>query len=142
MTAATLLQESLELSRKLDDSSGIASRLITLAEVVMMQGDTRWAATLLEESLPLARLFDHPYTNAWALNHLGHLAQIEADYTHATQLHIESLTLFRQYSEQHDGTAWALHDLGESMLAQNNPAEAREWLEAHSIGGWLPDTLG
>ena len=105
----------------------------------MMQGDVRWAAALLEESLPLAQSLHHPYTNAWALNHLGHLAEIEADYTRATQLHTESLGLFRQYSEQHDRTAWALHDLGESVLAQNDLVEARAWLVAslrqfHNLG--------
>jgi len=60
------------------------------------------------------------------IDSLGHVAQIEGEYARAAQLHQEGLALFRLSGEQHLGTAWALHGLGECALAQADMAGARE----------------
>ena len=129
VTARQRIEQSLEQFRGLGDQAGIANASLTLGAVATSQGDTQWATTLLEGALAYFRAHDYPHSTAWALNHLGHVAQIEGDYARAQRLHEESLPGFQRYGgEKSPIAAEAFQSLGETRLAQGDPAGARAHL--------------
>jgi hypothetical protein len=115
----------------LGDKANIASGLITLGAVAVVQEDTGWAAPLLEEGLTLMREQENNFMLGWALNHLGHVAQLRGDYPNARGLHEESMRLWgidEEPGPEHMGIAWGFHGLGETALAEGKGTLAIEHL--------------
>ena len=126
--AAALSEEGLSLSRKLEDTSGIASSLFTLGLTEMALGDYDRAGRLLEESQSLYRDVGDREEMAHALRHRGHLAARQGNYPLATVLLEEALTRFQEIGAK-EGVAYSLRHLGVTKHYQRDTGQAVELLE-------------
>ena len=128
-TAWARLEESLALSHELGDMLGVAVTLMTMAEVAVVDEDPARAEALLAESRAISQRENVAADGlGWTLNHLGHAAQLRGAYVRAAQLHHESLEFFQAFGDQHYGSPWAYHSLGEIALGLGNLDEAARWL--------------
>jgi tetratricopeptide (TPR) repeat protein len=98
--AATLLEESLALLRRLGDTAGVAGGLNNLANVACERGDYGTARRLLEESLQLYRTMDDQWAIARVLNNLGVVVRDQGDLERAQELHEECLGLVRTLGDE------------------------------------------
>jgi predicted ATPase/DNA-binding CsgD family transcriptional regulator len=94
-SARYLLEESLAIGRKLDDSLGVARRLRSLALVAMAQGDLDEAERLCEESVSLFRSHGDQYGLGLALAFLGMTLQLSGNRRRADTCVQEALDLNR-----------------------------------------------
>ncbi|HEV2130081.1 MAG TPA: tetratricopeptide repeat protein, partial [Longimicrobiaceae bacterium] len=94
--AESLTEESLSLSRQLEDAQGIASALTGLGNLLVKRGDLARAEVVNEEAAARWRqLGDKGYV-AVALHHLAMIASERQEYTRAEALAQESLVLARE----------------------------------------------
>jgi non-specific serine/threonine protein kinase len=120
-----LFEESLALERQLDDTYGIALRLVNLLGVVTTQGDYGRAWALGEESLALWRELGDSYFIAASFNNLGDVARLQGDYERATALYEESLALCRKLRDDNDRRnviTSVLEGIGRLAGARGQPA--------------------
>jgi tetratricopeptide (TPR) repeat protein len=110
--AYDLYEESLGISRELNDKPGLSSALFSLGFVAFDQGDNVTARARYEEALPLLRDMGDSYFTAGALYSLGNMAAQEEDYALATSRYEESLRMYREMGDLH-GIANSLLGLGE-----------------------------
>ncbi len=120
--AATLLEESLRLYRRLGDRRGAATATNILGSVAL-QGDYRRATALYEECLAARRDLDDPRGTAVALNNLGIVARYEGDHQRAAALYEESLAIKRTLGDPHS-VALSLNNLGEVALDRGDDERA------------------
>ena len=123
--ARALIEESLAISRVLEDQRGMAYALIFLGLVIMSQGDSAPAAPLIEEGLALCLRMDDKPGTAWALYYLGTAALEQGSYVEAQKLYEESLTL-RQEAEDRRGIAECLEGLAGVAALQGQSARAAQ----------------
>ncbi len=121
--AATLLEESLRLYRRLGDRRGAATTTNILGSVALRQGDYRRATALYEECLAARRDLDDPRGTAVALNNLGIVARYEGDHQRAASLYEESLAIKRTLSDPHS-VALSLNNLGVVALDRGDDERA------------------
>jgi predicted ATPase/DNA-binding CsgD family transcriptional regulator len=91
-----LSEECLALSRKLGDTSGIATALYVLGWVEVLRNEPERAEALIEEAVTLRRALGDTVGLANALLALGLVAVAQRDYEWAAALHEESLMLARK----------------------------------------------
>jgi predicted ATPase/transcriptional regulator with XRE-family HTH domain len=120
-----VLNESLELFRKLDYQPGCAQVLNHLGQATQLQGDLGKATDYYQQSLALFRQLGAQWNwdAAWALGNLGQTAQLQGDQSRAEELCEESLALFRSVGDTR-GSTWALYHLGELAESQGNHKKA------------------
>jgi len=95
--AEGLCQESLTLSRELEDSRGIADSLVSLAFILPRKGaNIATVRPLLEESLALMRELGDKEALAWSLLTFGEIVSDQGEYIRGRTLFEESLALFRE----------------------------------------------
>ena len=121
--ATTLLEESMELFRALEDTAGIASTQDHLGVIAQLQGDYVRSTTLLEESLALRRELGDTHGIAGALNNLGMVALCQGDYAQARPLVEEALALLRELGNERY-IAIILNNLGIVALGQHDLVRA------------------
>jgi len=121
--AATLLEESLRLYRRLGDPRGAATATNILGSVALRQGDYRRATALYEECLAARRDLTDSRGTAVALNNLGIVARYEGDHQRAASLHEESLAIKRTLGDPR-GIAFSLNNLGEVALDRGDDERA------------------
>lgn len=109
--ATTLLEQSLDLARALDDSDGVGHALGGLCSVALHRGDFPRARALSDGALALLRARRDSRYLALALGTQGLIARNDRDYALATAAHQEALAVQREMRDQH-GIAWSLHYLG------------------------------
>jgi predicted ATPase len=126
--AVTLLTESLETGRQLEDARSIAVSLNALAVVARERGDLTAARTLGEESLLHWRQLQDAPAVARALSNLAGIANLQQDCERARSLYEESLTIFRGLGDR-TGVAWALNHQGDLARDQGDSAAARSLYE-------------
>jgi len=97
--ALSLQQKSLDLSRKLGDSAGIAGALNGLGLIAQEQSDFGKAKAVHEESLELSRATGDEHTVALVLNNLGLTARNVSDLESAKSLCRESLAISRRLGD-------------------------------------------
>ena len=137
--ARTLLEESLALSRALDDRSGLARTLNNLGSLAIEQGDYPSAQALYEESLALWREIGDRRGAAGLLGNLALVAMERGDLPAARTLAQEALSLSREVGDQ-GRVADALSILGNLACDQGDLANA--WTlnqESLAIGRELGD---
>ena len=100
LRAATLLDRSIEIARRLDDRWLLAATLNDRGHVAHDQGDDRRATELFEEGLALYRSLDDSWGIAVLLGNLGSIFQEQGRYGRAVGMYAESLTLFRQVGDR------------------------------------------
>ncbi|HEY3111456.1 MAG TPA: tetratricopeptide repeat protein [Chloroflexota bacterium] len=126
--ARSLLEESLDLSRSLGDSSGVGHSLSRLGLAALLRGEHAAARALLDESLALFRALGDRRGSAYALNQLGLLAIHRGAYAQARVPLEESLELFRELDDPR-GVGFALNNLGLVAIGLGDPARATALLE-------------
>ena len=89
-------QQSLILSRELEDSCGIAESLGLLADAAWLRGKIVEAVSLHEEQVRLLRQVGEPGEVAHALFHLAEHVSTHGEYARGQALFEEALQLFRQ----------------------------------------------
>ncbi|MFN8488111.1 MAG: tetratricopeptide repeat protein [Caldilineaceae bacterium] len=122
--ARNFYEESLVISRALEDQRGIAFVLNNLGLLAFDQGDYAAARNLQAESLTLFRQIGDKWGIAAVLNNLGLVAVEQGDYAAARSLHEESLTIKRALGDK-QGIASSLNNLGNVALNQGDYAAAR-----------------
>ncbi len=129
--AQTLLEQSLALSRLLDDAKGVADALNIMGNLAMRQGDYARSRELYEQSLPMYRAVADADGAARSLTNLGIIACYENDYSAAHVYYNEVAALHRK-SGNKMGLATLLQNLGWLAHRQQDYDQARA-LYAESI---------
>jgi len=109
--AAAAAEESVALTRALDDRPNLALSLNILGGVARYRSDFARAATLGEECVALTRSIGDRWFLALSLSNLADVARFQGAYVRATALCEESLVLARALGDQW-GIAQALLTLG------------------------------
>jgi non-specific serine/threonine protein kinase len=125
-TAATLMTESLALSRSLNDQSVEAHMVMLLGKIALDAGEYGQAASLLRQSLALNQA--RGITTAGTLFHLSEVALAQEHYAEAQRLAEASLAASHSQDDAAFFTAPALRVLGEVALAQGHADHARTML--------------
>jgi predicted ATPase/DNA-binding SARP family transcriptional activator len=124
--AESLIAESVQLCRKLEDRPGLAYALNNSAIVRIAKGENAQALALANESLALCRTLDFPLGIARAEMCLGQIALNEDRLADAWQFLQTSLLFWRQQG-----------DLKNAILCQINLARVRMVAGAYSEAGAL-----
>jgi non-specific serine/threonine protein kinase len=130
--SAALVEESLALSRALDDHEAIAEELAWLGMVYLRQGDEAKARAALDESLAVGRTLGETSGHATACIGMGVLLGDRGDLAGARPLLESGVGLFRALGDLRS-QAISLVLLGAVALEQQQPAQARAWL-AEALG--------
>jgi tetratricopeptide (TPR) repeat protein len=126
--AKVLLNDSLALSRSIDDPAGVARALNFLGYTAFSQGAFDWAEKVLQEGLEIFRSLHDDSGLASTLNHLGSVAWLRGDAVTARQRFEDSLTLRRKIGDE-IGIGKSLYSLGGVAESQGDYAAARRYLE-------------
>lgn len=131
--ARAFLEESLSISLELEDASGIAWAMLTLAVILGQLGDEAGMRSRAQEGLERARALGDRAGMALALNLLAEDARFAGDYARAGVLYTESLALSRAGGEQLR-VAIQLHNLGYVALHDGDvPRATRSFREGHLL---------
>jgi predicted ATPase/predicted Ser/Thr protein kinase len=126
--AETMMRESLEIARRLDDKQNIAISLNALAINGRDRCDLAASRTLFEESLAIWReLRDAPAVGR-GLSNLANVVKLQGDFAYAITLYDECLEIFREMGDN-AGFAWALNHQGDVFREQGDCASARALYE-------------
>ena len=134
--AVVLLEDSLRLSRTLQDQRGLAEALLGLGQVALLRGEYQRAEEMLSESRRLAEELGDLVMLAWAVRALGAVARALGDAERALSLANESLALCRAVGDKHqaghllDHVGDAERDRGELDRAAAAHQSATELLAA------------
>jgi predicted ATPase/class 3 adenylate cyclase len=126
--ARSLLEQSLEMYRKLGRDELTGGVLNNLGEVASNVGDDTSAHRFYEECLAVRRKREDKWGIGWALIHLGRLARLAGEYERAASLDQESLSLFREVANG-GGIRWALLELGNLSRAQEDCSAAHSFYQ-------------
>lgn len=121
--ARTSYEESLAISRQIDNREAIGNTLNNLGLLEAAQGHYDLARALHTESLAIRRGVGDRRGQSLSLNNLGDLAIAEGDYSGAQQLHEAALALRRELGDT-TGVAASYNNLGEIALHQPDLAAA------------------
>jgi predicted ATPase/class 3 adenylate cyclase/Tfp pilus assembly protein PilF len=130
--AIPLLEESLEIRRKLDDQNGVAQSQGILGNVHDSLGDDEKAARFWQESLEIRRRTGEKRGAAAVLGNLANLKTRAGDFEGALKSYEEGLTLNREVGDRHN-EALVLFNTGNVWGAQDEHAKARHYYE-ESLG--------
>jgi predicted ATPase len=108
--AATFCEESLALSRELDDTAGIIDALEIRGHLASMRYDFVAARSLIEEVVSLAREMGDKWRFASVLHDLAWVCLEQGEYSRAQSIYEECLTIFRELGNL-VGIASSLHQL-------------------------------
>jgi predicted ATPase/serine/threonine protein kinase len=121
--AGTLMKQSLEVARQLEDTQAVAVCLNALAVHARDQGNLALAHSLFEESLVLWRELRDLLAIARALSNMASVLKLQGDFEHAGSLYAECLAIF-QGLEDRAGVAWSLNYQGDVAREQSDRAGA------------------
>jgi predicted ATPase/DNA-binding CsgD family transcriptional regulator len=121
--SATLVEESMALSRDLGDKTGIAASLFHLGQIAVHGGDRERAKVLRLEAEALRRVLEDQQAAGLLLIFLGMAAQDEGDDTRGAALMEEGLTLNRELGDLR-GIAMCLTGLGVVALDRRDSERA------------------
>lgn len=127
-TSHALHEQSLDLSRDIDDSEGIAKSLNDLAGIAYNQGELDRGREYAEESLELYRDRGDRNGEADCLTTLGDIASGQGEYDTGREYYEQSLAIFREISDRY-GTAKNLQKLGIIEWRHSEYDQAREYYE-------------
>jgi predicted ATPase/DNA-binding NarL/FixJ family response regulator len=126
--ASRLFEESLTLSRDLQDAYGTAMALSGIGRIAHLQGKQEQAVDLYEECLAMFQSLGMVEEVAWSLMRLGILALECSDYPRARTLFAESLANFQSVGFTW-GATWAQIHLGDVALAGHQFPEAADFYQ-------------
>jgi len=150
-TARSLLEESLEIYRELDDRQGIAGALNNLGWIALWLSDPDSARSLNEEAVQLNREIGDERGLALALDNLGWVAQLHGEFATASEYFQRSLERFRQLGDERGyaraliNRSWAERSQGRYERLAESLEEALSMLTRlgeRQILGWAQFHLG
>jgi tetratricopeptide (TPR) repeat protein len=123
-SARSASEQSLALSKELQDLDNITDAFFNLADTAKIQGDVAAARNLYAQARSFAtdslaslrKMGDH-WKSAITLNILGEIARVEGDYAAARRFYEESLRIRQELGDQR-GIAVSLFNLG--FVAHHN----------------------
>ena len=127
-SACVFLDESLDISRELNDKRGVGVALNALAVHARDQGDLAASRSLFEQNLTAWREIDDRIVIARSLSNLANVVKAQRDYTLARSLFEECLSIFRELGDS-NGMAWSLNYQGDVAREQGDIAVARGFYE-------------
>jgi len=128
VTGRSRAEESLAISRELNDAEGVAGSLHGLGRAAYFEGDYAAAGSWFEESLAVSRAANYSWGSGQALYRLGMVSLIQGNYPQA-RLHIEeSAAIFRKLGDRWS-LSYSLSALGEEAFRRGDYALARSILE-------------
>ncbi len=122
--ARALAEESLALSRPIDDRRNMVTSLFHLALLTFSEGEQTVAHSLVEESLTISRAIHFKWGLALSLGLLSLMALQQGDEAAADELLKESLTMRREVGDRLK-IRWGLYCLGWVAFARWDDAAAR-----------------
>lgn len=128
LAARALLEEALEIARKLDNRVGIANTLHALGVTVRWLMDWDLSKSLLLESLAIRRILGDREGIAGSLRWLGNLACDQGDYPTARRWYEEHLALRREIGDKVE-IAHALGRLSELSYLAGDPDTGKSLAE-------------
>ena len=128
VTGRSRAEESLAISRELDDAVGVADSLHGLGRAAYFEGDYAAARSWFEESLNTGRAANYRWGSANALYRLGMVSLIQGDYLQARPQFDESAAIFRELGDKWS-LSYSLSALGEEAFRRGDYAQARSALE-------------
>ncbi|HEY6042984.1 MAG TPA: tetratricopeptide repeat protein, partial [Anaerolineae bacterium] len=141
-SAHNFLEESLAMSRTLNDKKDIPGVLGSLAILALEEGDNDLARKYMEESLALGRELDDKWTIAYSLNLLGIAVRNQGDYDSAKSLWQESMRMLKELGSERQ-LAFLLVSMGDLAAREGNfSAEERMYEQALEIRSKLKDKFG
>ena len=99
ITARKSFEECLQISRKLEDTRGIAFALIRLGDLLIEQNELVEAKQCFSEGLVLAGELNDQESMAWGINDLGVIAMCEGKLDEAESMCSESLAMSLEWGE-------------------------------------------
>src|SRR6202166_600993 len=126
--ARTLLEESLQIARELQDTRGVGIALNALAVNARDDGDMSTARSLFEESLAVWRDLNDRAMVARALSNVASVVKSQRNYALARSLHEESRVIFEELGDS-TCIAWSLNYQGDVAQEQGEISVARELYE-------------
>lgn len=124
--ARSLIEESLEIFRDLENRWGVADTLGSLGDIAYDQGDLDAAHGFREEHLALSRQLGNRYAMMRALSGLANVARVQYDVVSARVLFEESLAIGRELDHRVH-IAWTLLALGNVASAEGDYGAARSY---------------
>ncbi len=131
----TLCEESLTLSRELDDKEGIAETLSGLGHVAMDRGDLEVACSLMEEAMSLAREMGDRLRIASGIHDLAWVRLERGEYARARAMYEECLVTFRELGDE-IGIAASLHQLALVLFLSLDDQVRVDLLLEESLALW------
>src|ERR1700688_210567 len=129
--AHALMEESLQISRELNDTRGVGIALNALAANAQDEGELGTAKSLFEESLAIWRGLDDRAMVARGLSNVASVVKSQRDFALARALHEESRTIFEELGDS-TCIAWSLNYQGDVAQEQGEIPVAQE-LYAQSL---------
>jgi predicted ATPase len=140
--AVPLAEESLAISRELDDARGVGIALNALAVLFRDRGDLAAARPLLEQSLAVWKGLGDRAVEARAVSNLASVVKLQGDLALARSLYEECLGIFRDLGDR-TGMALSLDYEGDVVREQGDDAAARAlYQESLAIFRQLGDKWG
>ena len=127
--AIRLHNETLAIYRETGDSTGLATTLTSLGELLHYAGDYEHARHCHQSALELARELNNRHAIAASLDYLGFINRRRGDFALARGQHEESMELSRELGDAL-GIAGSLDNLGLICLDQRNYQEAMGLFQA------------
>ena len=128
VTGRLRAEESLAISRELNDAEGVADSLHGLGRAAYFEGDYAAAASWFEESLAVSRAANYSWGSGQALYRFGMVSLIQGNYPQA-RLHIEeSAAIFRKLGDRWS-LSYSLSALGEEAFRRGDYGLARSVLD-------------
>lgn len=127
-SADSLIRESLQIARELDDKHAVAVSLNALAVHARDRGDIAASRSLFEESLVLWRECGDQLAVVRSLSNLANVVKLNGDFARARLLYEDCLSTFRELGDR-TGIAWSLNYLGDVARDQGDTGAARALYE-------------
>jgi predicted ATPase/serine/threonine protein kinase len=127
-SADTLISESLDIARQLNDKQGVAVSVNALAVHARDRGDVAVARSLFEDSLVLWRELSDQKAVARSLSNLANIVKLQGDNARARSLYAECLLIFQELGDW-TGVAWSMNYQGDVARDQGDSTAARTLYE-------------
>ena len=127
-SAQKLQEESLKVSRELDDHRGVAVALNALGVTARDRGDLETACSLFEQCVATWRALGSSIDTARALSNLANVVRLRGDHARAHALYDECLAIFHATGDS-TGVAWTLNYLGDLVRESVDSMAARSYYE-------------
>jgi hypothetical protein len=120
-----MLEESLDLFRRLEDDWSVAFVLTPLGDLALLDGDVARGTAMHEEALQIAEHIDDDYTRAQSLDQLALDAMMAGDVARARSHIVAAAELHRRLRDQ-EGLSYCLDGFAGVAVASGRPVVAAQ----------------